>query len=204
VSELNAAVKLCECGCGQPTRIAPRNDPRHGHVKGQGVRFLKAHHHRGKIVSAETRAKLAVAGMGENNYGWKGDEVGYRQLHAYLCKYYPKSGVCDECGRPAKRTEYALIHGRAYTRIRSDYRELCAPCHVRYDLGGRQLSAEHVAKLSKAMRKRSARKLSEAAVTEIRRRHAAGESARTLGAEYGVSRQTITGATSRRTWVDVP
>lgn len=35
---------LCECGCGKPTSLAARNDRRHGHVKGQPLRFIKGHH----------------------------------------------------------------------------------------------------------------------------------------------------------------
>lgn len=31
-------VGLCQCGCGQPTRIAEQTDPRWGHVKGRPVR----------------------------------------------------------------------------------------------------------------------------------------------------------------------
>lgn len=33
----------CECGCGQPTRIATRNDRSKGHVKGQPFRFMAGH-----------------------------------------------------------------------------------------------------------------------------------------------------------------
>lgn len=38
--------KLCECGCGQPTPVAVRNDKRHGHVKGQPTRFARGHSRR--------------------------------------------------------------------------------------------------------------------------------------------------------------
>lgn len=64
------------------------------------------------------------------------DIPGYGALHTYLRKHYPKSGICDECGQPADRTEYALIKGRQYTRNREDYRELCKLCHNRYDETG--------------------------------------------------------------------
>lgn len=39
---------LCLCGCLQPTRIAPRDDPRWGWVKGEPVRFRQGHGTRGK------------------------------------------------------------------------------------------------------------------------------------------------------------
>jgi hypothetical protein len=38
--------KLCECGCGRPTPIAKQTDSRHGHVKGQPMRF----HSRGALL----------------------------------------------------------------------------------------------------------------------------------------------------------
>ena len=34
---------LCECGCGQPTRIARQTRPEWGHVKGEPMRFLAGH-----------------------------------------------------------------------------------------------------------------------------------------------------------------
>lgn len=37
-------MKLCECGCGQPTSIAPRDDKRRGQIKGQPIRFVSGHH----------------------------------------------------------------------------------------------------------------------------------------------------------------
>ena len=35
--------KLCECGCGEPTRLAPYDRPDRGWVKGQPIRFLPGH-----------------------------------------------------------------------------------------------------------------------------------------------------------------
>lgn len=36
-----ADVKLCECGCGRPTKLAKRSE--RGHLKGQANRFLQGH-----------------------------------------------------------------------------------------------------------------------------------------------------------------
>lgn len=44
--------KLCECGCGQPTKIAKKNYPKKGHVKGQLLRFVTGHHLRTPSVSS--------------------------------------------------------------------------------------------------------------------------------------------------------
>jgi hypothetical protein len=38
--------KLCECGCGKPTRIATQNQPKSGTKKGEPARFLAGHHGR--------------------------------------------------------------------------------------------------------------------------------------------------------------
>lgn len=204
-----SALKFCECGCGEPTRIAKKSDPRHGHVKGQGVRFLKGHSHRGKLVSVETRAKIAAAVSGERGGRWKGDDAEYRALHAHLCKYYPKAEVCEGCGK-ASKTEYSLIHGREYSRNRDDYRELCRKCHMVYDLGGKAPSVEAREKASVSLKrsweKRKANgtaheplrgernpmaRLTEPEVREIRTKGAAGRTRVSLAEEYGVSRALI-------------
>ncbi len=39
--------KLCECGCGQATKLAKITDRRCGQVKGQPVRFVNGHNLRG-------------------------------------------------------------------------------------------------------------------------------------------------------------
>jgi hypothetical protein len=216
-----SGIKLCECGCGEATRIAKANDPRHGHVKGEGVRFLKGHSHRGKIVSAETRVKLGAAHAGERAANWKGDEASYRALHGYLCKHYSKAGICDECGKPA-RTDYALIHGRPYSRNREDYRELCRRCHLRYDLGGVKKNPEAIAKVAAGLRRRweldraqgrkrrgprgedfPQAKLTESAVIQMRRLSALGSSTASLARDYGVSPRTIRDAVAGRTWAHV-
>lgn len=39
-------IGLCQCGCGNPTRIAARNNTSRGHVKGQPRRYLPGHNAR--------------------------------------------------------------------------------------------------------------------------------------------------------------
>lgn len=111
----NRAIKLCECGCGEPAPIATASNPRRGIVKGQPQHFVRGHSMRGS-----------------NHYGWRGNDVSYEAIHAYLRNHFPKSGVCVECGE-RKPTEYALIKGRSYTKDRNDYQEMCKRCHNVYD-----------------------------------------------------------------------
>lgn len=40
-------VGYCQCGCGEKTRLAPRNHKGIGWVKGQPIRFIKGHNGRG-------------------------------------------------------------------------------------------------------------------------------------------------------------
>ena len=58
----------------------------------------------------------------------------YTKLHATLRAMYPKTGVCEDCGRKPSKTEYALV-AADYSLRREDYRELCVRCHRRMDLG---------------------------------------------------------------------
>jgi hypothetical protein len=112
----------------------------------------------------------------------------YVAMHLYLLAHFPKSRICEECGKPASRTEFALIHGRPYSRNREDYRELCHPCHNRYDHGGERCYAA---------------KLTWAQVTEIRRRYEPGSTSNgrmALAAEFGVHTNTIWNITSGRKW----
>jgi HNH endonuclease len=50
--------KLCECGCGEPTKIATQTSKQYGHVKGQPVRFLRGH-------SARVQVRGARGGLGK-------------------------------------------------------------------------------------------------------------------------------------------
>jgi hypothetical protein len=140
-------VQLCLCGRGLPSRTAVHTDKRHGEVSGQPMAYLKGHWHRGKVVSEETRRKLAESHLGELAYNWRGDGASYRALHGWLNKHHPRCGKCESCGASGK-TVYALTHGREYSRSRDDYRELCQKCHMQYDLGGREVSDETRQKIS--------------------------------------------------------
>jgi hypothetical protein len=147
--------KLCECGCGEPAPIAKMTNRKQGCVKGQPQRFIAGHSQRGRKMpprtvdhqaklsaakvglkypprTAEHQAKISAGIEGSANPKWKGDEASYGALHSYLNRKFPKTGTCDQCKEP-KKTTYALIHGRTYSRDRKDYLELCYLCHRTYD-----------------------------------------------------------------------
>lgn len=49
MSVVAVAFGFCQCGCGEKTIIAKKNNPMFGHKKGHPVRFKKAHHFRGHL-----------------------------------------------------------------------------------------------------------------------------------------------------------
>ena len=66
--------------------------------------------------------------------------------HSWLRKHWPKTGVCQCCGRDvgtARKgggTHYAFLrHPEPHTRDRADYLELCPRCHQRMDRYARKV-----------------------------------------------------------------
>lgn len=86
-------------------------------------------------MTEETKRKLALAKIGkpmlstrgENHHSWKGCEVGYFCLHAWVKKYKPNPGVCNLCGSN-KNVRISNISGQ-YLRDLNDYDYLCVSCH---------------------------------------------------------------------------
>jgi hypothetical protein len=131
----------CECGCGQLAPIAKESKRRLGHVKGQPVRFVSGHNARGKPKSEEHRRKIGAAMTGNRNpFGVHRavTSTSPHRVHAWLNRWHPKAGRCEECGARGD-TDYAFLHHPApHTRNRSDYRELCRLCHTAYDVANGQ------------------------------------------------------------------
>jgi hypothetical protein len=103
---------------------------------------------RGRPVSPETRElirsrRIGLA-AGPNHYGWKGERVSYSGLHHWVGKNKVKTGICEDCrqdvGNKGRRgTQWANISGE-YRRDLDDFRELCPPCHRRFDGSRRKVS----------------------------------------------------------------
>ncbi|MCA8014649.1 HNH endonuclease [Burkholderia vietnamiensis] len=60
-------VGLCQCGCGQPTRLAPVNDRSKGWVRGQPLKFIKGHGI-GKAAAAKTAAAIGNRTLSSHGY----------------------------------------------------------------------------------------------------------------------------------------
>lgn len=69
-------IKLCECGCGQPVRIALETNRPQGYIKGQPKRFVYGHSLRGlwtgRKHTEESRRRMRENSGGEKSPNWKG------------------------------------------------------------------------------------------------------------------------------------
>jgi len=103
-----------------------------------------------KRVLAHYHATKVLVGrlIGEDNHNWKGTEVGYYALHAWVIRNLGKPSKCEHCGtEAAKRFEWANVDHK-YRRILTDYIRLCTSCHRKHDyknglanVGGRRKAA---------------------------------------------------------------
>ena len=76
------SIKLCECGCGQPTNRAERNYPKQGVKKGQFRRFLKSHSNLlASGVSAATRPTRTPKVVPNKTRGCTGARSFHHPLH---------------------------------------------------------------------------------------------------------------------------
>jgi len=74
------------------------------------------------------KSRIAV---GQNHGGWKGDEVGYNALHAWVRRNKAKPVKCVSCGLK-KPLEVANI-SQLYLRKLSDWEWVCRSCHMTFD-----------------------------------------------------------------------
>ena len=97
----------------------------------------------GRTYSMEEREMLSGAHMGHapsyiafgvNNHQWRGDNVKYSGLHAWVEKELGKPNKCEHCKtEEVRRYNWANV-SRKYKRIKSDWIRLCIPCHKKYDV----------------------------------------------------------------------
>ena len=59
------SIKLCECGCGNPTPIAKRDHKTHGWKKGQPIRFINGH--RSRMVPKREKSPQWKGGIIKHN-----------------------------------------------------------------------------------------------------------------------------------------
>lgn len=107
----------CECGCGEPVGLAKETNRRHGHVKGQPLRFVAGHNSRRKPIAERLWARTKIVGecwewtgtRHPDGYGGisikEGDRVRRRPVHrvAWQLEHGPIPNglcVCHRCDNP--------------------------------------------------------------------------------------------------------
>jgi hypothetical protein len=99
-------MKLCECGCGQPTAIATKNNVAKGHVKGEPLRFLSQHHRRKspvEYVEQPNGCWVWQRSLDSSGYGKKRHDGHLTSAHIYYFEQangaVPKGLVLDHLCR---------------------------------------------------------------------------------------------------------
>jgi hypothetical protein len=118
--------------------------PQMGFQKGHPVYNKKGRFKKGQIpwnkgLKAQLNTGKTHFKKGQNidlkNINWKGDDVGYIALHAWIYRKKGKPQVCEHCGatREKRRLNWANIDHQ-YKRDLDDFISLCVSCHKIYDL----------------------------------------------------------------------
>ena len=88
----------------------------------------------------EARMKASQTMKGKHtetkNPNWKGNNVGYSALHAWIRRKLGKPSICEYCGTiglNGRKIHWANKSG-IYKRESSDWIRLCVPCHKAFDI----------------------------------------------------------------------
>lgn len=125
------------CPCGEAVRVTPGKLGRKKYcsqackyryrVRPSGLRYELKVENSSWFKAGEARFR------GEDHPSWKGEDVGYSELHRWVRRSKAKSGRCERCSREGY-TEWANC-SREYRRDLGDWVEMCKLCHRRYDSG---------------------------------------------------------------------
>jgi hypothetical protein len=79
--------------------------------------------------------------ISENNGMWKGNEVGYSQLHVWIRTRIPKPELCPRCNQ---RPPHDLANKGVYNRDLNNWEWLCRKCHMNSDGRMKNLDKTHI------------------------------------------------------------
>lgn len=82
---------------------------------------------------------------GKNHYMWKGDKAGYFAKHAWIQNKYGKASKCENCGVVNEKRYHWSNIDHKYRRNIKDWRQLCASCHKKHDVGMKEISVRKLA-----------------------------------------------------------
>lgn len=183
--------KLCECGCGRPTKPAACTDRKHGRVKGVPQRFIQGHQNRGLKLNRGPRQSAeqifwSKVRQSDGCWEWTGALNGERGYGV---------GCFDGKTKGAHRYSYELHNGPIpdglFVCHRCDNRKCVNPDHL--FLGTHQDNMDDmVAKgrdvgMFKSGERNPGAKLTADDVQRLRELAATGVSRIELAADFGIS-----------------
>lgn len=84
-------MRICKCGCGQPTKIITHTHNKSGRIKGEYNEFITGHNSKGK--NNPVRGKSRPDMFGANNIRWNG---GKTQSEGYILITKPEHPFCQK------------------------------------------------------------------------------------------------------------
>ena len=112
--------KLCECGCGKITNLAPYTNKTIGYIKGIPIRFIYGHnlkiHH--------------FNPWGGLNINWKGNDALPQSGHIRARKRF-QLGKCELCNKFAFDRHHKDLN--PLNNNKENVQLLCRSCHMKID-----------------------------------------------------------------------
>ena len=112
----------------------PKGFPKSGVNKGWFKRGEKSAFF-DRIHKEETKTKMSLLKVNERNPNWKGTQVSYDSLHAWIYRKLGMPSTCEFCGQSSedyRKINWANKSGE-HKRELSDWIRLCKSCHNKYD-----------------------------------------------------------------------
>jgi len=194
--------KLCECGCGEPAPISPRNHSAHGYVKGEARRFV--HGHNTRVQPIQKRAPIRPVAdrlwsrVDKHCAGGCWEWQGTKQVSGHGTMGVAKRNVLTH--RLAYELTYGPIPAGKIVRHACDNPPCCNPSHLL--LGVRADNSRDM--VERERQERGARhhnaKLTEADIFEIRRLASAGCFYRDIAARFHIHQDYVYQIARRKVW----
>lgn len=71
---------------------------------------------------------------GDKNAKWKGDGASYAAKHMWVKYHFGRASECEDCGVEDRKVYHWANISKMYLRERTDWKQLCVPCHKAFDL----------------------------------------------------------------------
>ncbi len=139
--EDDATQGICQCGCGEKTKLAPQTAKRLGWIKGKPIKFILGHNGKGHVHSFESRMKMShifptvmkerfsKERVGENNPNWKGIDITPEAGRSRTRVLHRELGKCIVCDKPARDRHH--LDKNTINTLNENIKPLCRSCHMR-------------------------------------------------------------------------